>query len=132
MCNELVMMLVAFAHACSMPTARPMIHAILYTPCAACMQNKYYAADAVSVDPMDKSITCVELDGRTFDVQYDLLAIATGSQGRLLPAPPYLLNCCMHAHPGHPLLALQPCFCANFMKSTCNLHALYMGFCHHA
>ena len=53
-------------------------------PCAACMQNKYYAADAVAVDPMDKSITCVEEDGRTFDVKYDVLAIATGSQGRWL------------------------------------------------
>ena len=46
-------------------------------------QNKYYAADAVAVDPLDRKVSCVELDGRTFDVGFDLLAIATGSQGRL-------------------------------------------------
>jgi NADH dehydrogenase FAD-containing subunit len=56
--------------------------------CLRCMpQNKYYAADAVAVDPLEQSISCVELEGRTFDVKYDVLAIATGSQGRLLVTP---------------------------------------------
>lgn len=43
-------------------------------------QNKYYAADAVAIDKDTKMVTCTEDGERTFDVKFDVLAIATGSQ----------------------------------------------------
>ena len=46
------------------------------------MQNKYYAAEVIAVDHNDQKITCKEVSDKTFDVRYDILAIATGSQGR--------------------------------------------------
>ena len=46
------------------------------------LQNKYYAADAIAVDHTKQTVTCKEISEKTFDVRYDVLAIATGSQGR--------------------------------------------------
>ncbi len=44
------------------------------------MQNKYYAADAVAINKDSRTVTCTDDGQREFDVRFDMLAIATGSQ----------------------------------------------------
>jgi NADH dehydrogenase FAD-containing subunit len=49
--------------------------------------NYYYAADCISVDPHKKVIEACSADGLKFFVDYDALAIATGSQGSTFGIP---------------------------------------------
>ncbi len=49
------------------------------------VQNKYYAADAVAIDIDKQVVTCTEDGVEEFDVKFDMLAIATGSQVCYLP-----------------------------------------------
>ncbi|KAK9906340.1 hypothetical protein WJX75_000240 [Coccomyxa subellipsoidea] len=50
-------------------------------------QNKYYAADAVAINKDSRVVTCTEDGEREFDVKFDMLAIATGSQGSTFGIP---------------------------------------------
>lgn len=50
-------------------------------------QNFYYAADAVAVHPRDRIVEARSPDGLPFAVEYDVLAIATGSQGSTFGIP---------------------------------------------
>jgi len=43
--------------------------------------NYYYSADCIAVDPTNKVVEARSADGINFFVDYDVLAIATGSQG---------------------------------------------------
>lgn len=43
-------------------------------------QNNYFLASAQNVDPKKKTVQCKDEDGTEFDVAYDKLVIATGSQ----------------------------------------------------
>ena len=63
------------------------------------MQNKYYAADAIAVSHTDQKVTCKEVSAKTFDVHYDVLAIATGSSGRCS-------HNARHCRPLHRMLTL--------------------------
>ena len=45
-----------------------------------------YLAKALSVDPDARKVSCIDDGESKFDVDYDILAIATGSQARL-PSP---------------------------------------------
>ncbi|EIE24104.1 mitochondrial type-II NADH dehydrogenase [Coccomyxa subellipsoidea C-169] len=51
------------------------------------LQNKYYAADAVAIDKDKQVVTCTEDGVEEFDVKFDMLAIATGSQGSTFGIP---------------------------------------------
>ncbi|KAK9817823.1 hypothetical protein WJX72_002730 [[Myrmecia] bisecta] len=44
-------------------------------------QNVYYCSECIEVHPQDKLLRCRDEDGVEFAVGYDVLAIATGSQG---------------------------------------------------
>lgn len=44
------------------------------------VQNKYYAADAVTINKETRTVTCMDDGQRQFNVRFDMLAIATGSQ----------------------------------------------------
>lgn len=50
-------------------------------------QNFYYAAEAVAVHPEDKIVEACSRDGIKFFVDYDVLAISTGSQGSTFGIP---------------------------------------------
>ncbi|BDA46213.1 Internal alternative NAD(P)H-ubiquinone oxidoreductase A1 [Coccomyxa sp. Obi] len=50
-------------------------------------QNKYYAADAVAINKDTRIVTCMDDGQRQFDVRFDMLAIATGSQGSTFGIP---------------------------------------------
>ncbi|KAL4457622.1 hypothetical protein ABPG75_012487 [Micractinium tetrahymenae] len=50
-------------------------------------QNFYYAAQCSAIHPDDKLVECVSEDGLRFFVEYDQLAIATGSQGSTFGIP---------------------------------------------
>ncbi|KAL4421702.1 hypothetical protein ABPG77_010646 [Micractinium sp. CCAP 211/92] len=50
-------------------------------------QNFYYAATCSAIHPDDKLVECVSEDGLRFFVEYDHLAIATGSQGSTFGIP---------------------------------------------
>lgn len=66
------------------------------------LQNNYYAAETTAVHPEDKMVECRSADGIRFFVEYDVLAIATGSQvgGGSIPLQGSTL--------GIPRLAPQP------------------------
>lgn len=49
--------------------------------------NNYVPAKATAVDPVAQVVRCESLDGITFSVGYDFLAIATGSQGSTFGVP---------------------------------------------
>jgi NADH:ubiquinone reductase (non-electrogenic) len=49
--------------------------------------NYYYTADCISVDPHKKVVEALSADGLKFFVDYDVLAIATGSQGSTFGIP---------------------------------------------
>lgn len=52
------------------------------------MQNKYFAADALAIDHDRKVVTCNDGSSEdNFEVAYDKLAIATGSQGSTFGIP---------------------------------------------
>ena len=60
------------------------------------LQNKYFAADALAIDHDRKVVTCNNgTSDCNFEVMYDKLAIATGSQGSTFGIP------------GEPCKALQ-------------------------
>jgi NADH:ubiquinone reductase (non-electrogenic) len=50
-------------------------------------QNFYYAGSAVAVNPNKRVVEALSEDGLKFFVEYDLLAIATGSQGSTFGIP---------------------------------------------
>ena len=57
-------------------------------------QNNYFLGSAENIDPNKKTVHCKDEDGTEFDVAYDKLVIATGSQVvkhacicRTFPAP---------------------------------------------
>lgn len=50
-------------------------------------QNFYYSASAVAVYPQDRAVQAQSEDGLRFFVEYDILAIATGSQGSTFGIP---------------------------------------------
>ena len=43
-------------------------------------QNSYFLGSAQNVDPKKKVVHCIDEDGTKYDVSYDKLVIATGSQ----------------------------------------------------
>ncbi len=47
-------------------------------------QNNYFLGSAENVDPVKKSVHCKAEDGTEFDIAYDKLVVATGSQVSLL------------------------------------------------
>ncbi len=49
--------------------------------------NYYYSADCISVDPHNKLVEAQSADGLKFFVDYDVLAIATGSSGSTFGIP---------------------------------------------
>ena len=52
------------------------------------LQNKYFSADALAIDHNRKVVTCKEGTSEdNFEVKYDKLAIATGSQGSTFGIP---------------------------------------------
>ena len=52
------------------------------------LQNKYFAADALAIDHDRKVVTCNDgVSEDNFEVTYDKLAIATGSQGSTFGIP---------------------------------------------
>ncbi|GAB4820804.1 hypothetical protein N2152v2_007850 [Parachlorella kessleri] len=50
-------------------------------------QNSFYAAEVTSVHPEDRMVECVSADKIRFFVEYDVLAISTGSQGSTFGIP---------------------------------------------
>ena len=52
------------------------------------MQNKFFLADALAIDHDRKVVTCNDgVSNDKFEVKYDKLAIATGSQGSTFGIP---------------------------------------------
>ncbi len=52
------------------------------------MQNKFFLADALAIDHDRKVVTCNDgVSKDNFEVKYDKLAIATGSQGSTFGIP---------------------------------------------
>ena len=52
------------------------------------MQNKFFLADALAIDHDRKVVTCNDgVSNDRFEVKYDKLAIATGSQGSTFGIP---------------------------------------------
>lgn len=52
------------------------------------MQNKFFLADALAIDHNRKVVTCNDgVSNDNFEVKYDKLAIATGSQGSTFGIP---------------------------------------------
>ena len=52
------------------------------------LQNKYFSADALAIDHDRKVVTCNNGASKdNFEVAYDKLAIATGSQGSTFGIP---------------------------------------------
>ena len=52
------------------------------------MQNKFFLADALAIDHDRKVVTCNDgVSNDNFEVKYDKLAIATGSQGSTFGIP---------------------------------------------
>ena len=43
-------------------------------------QNNYFLGSAEMIDPEKKTVHCKDEDGAEYDVSYDKLVIATGSQ----------------------------------------------------
>ncbi|DBB14410.1 hypothetical protein WJX82_007842 [Trebouxia sp. C0006] len=50
-------------------------------------QNNYFLGSAENIDPNKKTVHCKDEDGTEFDVAYDKLVIATGSQGSTFGIP---------------------------------------------
>lgn len=50
-------------------------------------QNFYYAANCTTIHPDDRLVECASEDGLRFFVEYDQLAISTGSQGSTFGIP---------------------------------------------
>ena len=44
--------------------------------------NHYYAASATDINTKNKTVSCQDSAGSSFDIPYDFLVIATGSQVR--------------------------------------------------
>ena len=109
-------------------------------------QNNYFLGSAQNIDPNKKKVHCKDEDGTEFDVAYDKLVIATGSQVanharicELFPAPLlhglplcvasalpalhrtalHLLSSCLWEHRAAPL-AFQ------VLRSTPTLSVTYM------
>ena len=50
-------------------------------------QNQFYVAEAFSVDPVNKMVSCRSEDGVEFPIEYDRLVVSTGSQGSTFGTP---------------------------------------------
>eukprot|EP00198_Chlamydomonas_reinhardtii_P009564 XP_001698901.1 mitochondrial type-II NADH dehydrogenase [Chlamydomonas reinhardtii] len=68
------------------------VHLHEIQPCLSRPSSSVFIADAHAVDAASRTVTCRSVDGLDFSVQYDKLAICTGSQGSTFGIPGVLEN----------------------------------------
>lgn len=88
-------------------------------------QNNYFLGSADNIDPKKKTVHCKDEDGTEFDIAYDKLVIATGSQ--------VVKHACICKRLLAPLLhGLPLCITSALPALHCAaLHSLSLCLCEH-